>query len=188
MPGAHKIGAAISGPRIAGGNFMDITLFLSNTSETKNAEKKQELIQNSFGKRPFCKTVCGNFLCFYSILKDCFEKRSGTISFFTFSFSAFWVPKHKERDSGTSDDRLLRNLSSHGGSRSKDRNSGMADDRLLRAMGSHGGSHLSAPPLQRYSCEFECEFCQTDWVLFRPTFLSVKNFCIFVLCDLVKTD
>ena len=28
MPGAHKIGAAISGPRIAGGNFMDITLFL----------------------------------------------------------------------------------------------------------------------------------------------------------------
>ena len=27
MPGAHKIGAAISGPRIAGGNFMDITLF-----------------------------------------------------------------------------------------------------------------------------------------------------------------
>ena len=29
MPGAHKIGAAISGPRIAGGNFMDITLFLT---------------------------------------------------------------------------------------------------------------------------------------------------------------
>ena len=28
MPGAHKIGAAISGPRIAGANFMDITLFL----------------------------------------------------------------------------------------------------------------------------------------------------------------
>ena len=28
MPGAHKIGAAMSGPRIAGGNFMDITLFL----------------------------------------------------------------------------------------------------------------------------------------------------------------
>ena len=26
MPGAHKIGAAISGPRITGGNFMDITL------------------------------------------------------------------------------------------------------------------------------------------------------------------
>ena len=31
MPGAHKIGAAISGPRIAGGNFKDITLFLKNT-------------------------------------------------------------------------------------------------------------------------------------------------------------
>ena len=29
MPGAHKIGAAISGPRITGGNFMDTTLFLS---------------------------------------------------------------------------------------------------------------------------------------------------------------
>ena len=28
MPGAHKIGAAISGPRLAGGNFMDTTLFL----------------------------------------------------------------------------------------------------------------------------------------------------------------
>ena len=27
MPGAHKIGAATSGPRIAGGNFMDITFF-----------------------------------------------------------------------------------------------------------------------------------------------------------------
>ena len=26
MPGAHKIGKAISGPRIAGGNFMDIPL------------------------------------------------------------------------------------------------------------------------------------------------------------------
>ena len=28
MPGAHKIGAAISGPRITGGNFMDTTLLL----------------------------------------------------------------------------------------------------------------------------------------------------------------
>ena len=28
MPSAHKIGAAISGPRITGGNFMDTTLFL----------------------------------------------------------------------------------------------------------------------------------------------------------------
>ena len=31
MPGAHKIGAAISGPRIAGGNFMDTTIFLVET-------------------------------------------------------------------------------------------------------------------------------------------------------------
>ena len=30
MPGAHKIGAAISGPRITGGNFVDITLFLNS--------------------------------------------------------------------------------------------------------------------------------------------------------------
>ena len=29
MPGAHKIGAAISGPRITDGNFMDATLFLN---------------------------------------------------------------------------------------------------------------------------------------------------------------
>ena len=29
MPGAHKIGAAIFGPRITGGNFMDTTLFLT---------------------------------------------------------------------------------------------------------------------------------------------------------------
>ena len=29
MPGAHKIGAAMSGPRITGGNFMDTTLFLN---------------------------------------------------------------------------------------------------------------------------------------------------------------
>ena len=28
MPGAHKISVAISGPRITGGTFMDITLFL----------------------------------------------------------------------------------------------------------------------------------------------------------------
>ena len=29
MPGAHKIGAAISGPRIAGGKFLDMTFFLN---------------------------------------------------------------------------------------------------------------------------------------------------------------
>ena len=28
MPGAHKIGSAISGPRITGGNFMDMRIFL----------------------------------------------------------------------------------------------------------------------------------------------------------------
>ena len=33
MPGAHKIGAAISGPRITGGNFMDTTLFLVDVSD-----------------------------------------------------------------------------------------------------------------------------------------------------------
>ena len=32
MPGAHKIGAAISGPRIVGGNFMDTTLFWDQES------------------------------------------------------------------------------------------------------------------------------------------------------------
>ena len=30
MPGAHKIGTAISGPRIADGNFMDIALLLKD--------------------------------------------------------------------------------------------------------------------------------------------------------------
>ena len=38
MPGAHKIGAAVSGPRIAGGNFMDITLFPNQVE--KNLELK----------------------------------------------------------------------------------------------------------------------------------------------------
>ena len=33
MPGAHKIGAAISGPRITGRNFMDTTLSLNIFSE-----------------------------------------------------------------------------------------------------------------------------------------------------------
>ena len=31
MPGAHKIGAPSSGPRIAGGNYMDTTLILMIT-------------------------------------------------------------------------------------------------------------------------------------------------------------
>ena len=29
---------------------------------------------------------------------------------------------------------------------------------------------------------------RTSWALFCPTFLSVKNLCVFVLCDLVKID
>ena len=34
MPGAHKIGAATCGPRIAGGNFMDTTFFLGDGPNT----------------------------------------------------------------------------------------------------------------------------------------------------------
>ena len=47
MPGAHKTGAAISGPRIAGGNFMDITLFL-NISGTKKEPKPKFLSPDIF--------------------------------------------------------------------------------------------------------------------------------------------
>ena len=36
MRGAHQIGAAISVPRITGGNFMDTTLFLKMSSEIEN--------------------------------------------------------------------------------------------------------------------------------------------------------
>ena len=32
MPGAHKIGAAISGPGIAGGKLMDTRIFLNHTN------------------------------------------------------------------------------------------------------------------------------------------------------------
>ena len=39
MPGAHKIGAAISVPRIAGGNFMDMGIFLNNTWKTQGCIK-----------------------------------------------------------------------------------------------------------------------------------------------------
>ena len=41
MPGAHKIGAAISGPRITGGNFMDTTLFLILTVATPRFVDRQ---------------------------------------------------------------------------------------------------------------------------------------------------
>ena len=52
MPGAHKIGAAISGPRIAGGNFMDITLFLT-----------ERMPKSVFV--PFL-VLLSQFLCFFS--------------------------------------------------------------------------------------------------------------------------
>ena len=41
MPGAHKIGAAISGPRIAGGNFMDITLVLREKATEISARERE---------------------------------------------------------------------------------------------------------------------------------------------------
>ena len=43
MPGAHEIGAAISGPRIAGGNFMDITFFFLNKHQV---DSKKALLRN----------------------------------------------------------------------------------------------------------------------------------------------
>ena len=41
----------------------------------------------------FYETVCGNVQCFTVLGEDCFANCFGTISFFTFSFSVFWVPK-----------------------------------------------------------------------------------------------
>ena len=49
MPGAHKIGAAISGPRIAGGNFMDITLFLRNAEG--DGQRVYQLYNESLERR-----------------------------------------------------------------------------------------------------------------------------------------
>ena len=49
MPGAHKIGAAISGPRIMGGNCMDITLFL-NLEGVENRRFSQK-IEDFLGDR-----------------------------------------------------------------------------------------------------------------------------------------
>ena len=46
MPGAHKIGAAISGPRITGGNFMDTlrALFLDIPwNDTLKSRNKKEI-------------------------------------------------------------------------------------------------------------------------------------------------
>ena len=50
MLGAHQIGAAISGPRIAGGNFMDITLFLTKSS--------QESIQKTSVQKASTQKIC----------------------------------------------------------------------------------------------------------------------------------
>ena len=44
------------------------------SSETENAEKKKESIQDSFGKRRVLQNSLWEFPVFYSILKDCFEE------------------------------------------------------------------------------------------------------------------
>ena len=51
MPGAHKIGAAISGPRITGGNFMDTTLFLIKRKKDplKSLEQKSHWYTDGIG-------------------------------------------------------------------------------------------------------------------------------------------
>ena len=41
MPGAHKIGAAISSPRIVGGKITDMRLF-QNLNTKENLEKTKE--------------------------------------------------------------------------------------------------------------------------------------------------
>ena len=51
MPGAHKIGAAISGPRIAGGNFMDIRPFLSVATPAEPRGEKKLFRCANFGRR-----------------------------------------------------------------------------------------------------------------------------------------
>ena len=39
----------------------------------------------------------------------------------------------------------------------------------------------------KIACEDVWEFKHVEfWVLFRPTFLSVRNSCVFVLYDLLK--
>ena len=48
MPGAHKIGAAISGPRITGGNFMDTTFFLN-----ENDCRQLWTVDDKYHKPPF---------------------------------------------------------------------------------------------------------------------------------------
>ena len=46
FPGVHKIGAPISGPRIADTNFTDTRIFLSFTASGKSAETLQKVRGN----------------------------------------------------------------------------------------------------------------------------------------------
>ena len=72
MPGAHKIGAAISGPRIVGGNFMDITLFLI----------KGKIVSALFRTLALCRTFSHSFQSFSEFfLQDFFLE----LSFFFFT-------------------------------------------------------------------------------------------------------
>ena len=69
-----------------------------------------------------------------------------------------------------------------------------------RGTGKQGYPHLSDSTLSLSEMPDRQLCCHTTaasrflsrddqgWVLFRPTFLSVKNSCVFVLCDLTKTD
>ena len=64
MPGAHKIGAAISGPRIAGGNFMDTTLFLSNIRGENAQPKSTEVATKITRSRELLEKFARAFPCF----------------------------------------------------------------------------------------------------------------------------
>ena len=72
MPGAHKIGAAISGPRITGGNFMDITLFLKKKGASRDGAHTQVCCVRKVADRKlpeffsnfhleFCPEYCSEF-------------------------------------------------------------------------------------------------------------------------------
>ena len=71
MPGAHKIGATISGPRITGGTFMDTTLFLNSVSHLLEFSRgdfsskgmlRAKQWQRSRGKGR-CRLSCGSSTC-----------------------------------------------------------------------------------------------------------------------------
>ena len=61
MPGAHKIGAAISGPRIAGGNFMDVTF--SSEKEGICEGGKSQIISNPTIRAPPPQSLDEHCLC-----------------------------------------------------------------------------------------------------------------------------